>query len=241
MSKGPLPQRLARGTNLPALTNFPPRDSNARILRPGALASGAMTTPELHQRFIAIAATLSPAFARDLKALGPVNYPERADHGPEAYLARAVVGQQISSAAARSLWGRVEAAARASEASVHEFLARTEPAALAACGLSRNKAKAVCAIYAASAAEPFATLRALDSASRRERLAAIWGIGPWTCDMMEIFYYREPDIWPAGDLSVVRVFRSYIGRKRPAKAASLFAPNRSLLALYMWRLAGGLK
>ncbi len=57
--------------------------------------------------------------------------------------------------------------------------------------------------------------------------------------MMAIFYFHEPDIWPEGDLAVQRGFRSYIGRRKPAKAALLFAPNRSLLALYMWRLKGG--
>jgi DNA-3-methyladenine glycosylase II len=56
---------------------------------------------------------------------------------------------------------------------------------------------------------------------------------------MAIFYYHDTDIWPEGDLAVMRGFKSYIGRKKPAKAAQLFAPNRSLLALYMWRLKGG--
>jgi DNA-3-methyladenine glycosylase II len=200
-----------------------------------------MTTDHLHHRFVATAATLSPALARDLAACGPVSHPERADHGPGAFLARAVVGQQISAAAARGIWGRIEDRARAEGASVADFLARAGEADLRACGLSRNKAKAVLHIHAAEAAQAIAALGALDHAGRCERLRAIWGIGPWTCDMMAIFYYREPDIWPAGDLAVQRVFRSYLGRRRPAKAAALFAPNRSLLALYMWRLAGGLK
>jgi len=200
-----------------------------------------MTNDHLHRSFVAAAATLSPRLARDLAACGVVSYPERADHGPAAFLARAIVGQQISAAAARGIWGRIEDGARAANLSVADFLARADEAALRACGLSRNKAKAVRHIQAAHAAESFDALRALDHAARRELLSAIWGIGPWTCDMMGIFYYREPDIWPEGDLAVQRVFRSYIGRRKPGKTAALFAPHRSLLALYMWRLAGGLK
>ncbi|HUZ72534.1 MAG TPA: hypothetical protein VMU87_06085 [Stellaceae bacterium] len=57
--------------------------------------------------------------------------------------------------------------------------------------------------------------------------------------MLAIFYCRETDIWPVGDLAVQRVFRDYIGRRRPAKAAARFAPYRSVLALYMWRMIGG--
>jgi DNA-3-methyladenine glycosylase II len=94
-------------------------------------------------------------------------------------------------------------------------------------------------INAAASRGVFAALHGIPHDSRSESLCAIWGIGQWTCDMMALFYYREPDIWPEGDLAVQRVFRSYIGRRKPARAAALFAPHRSLLALYMWRLVGG--
>ena len=57
--------------------------------------------------------------------------------------------------------------------------------------------------------------------------------------MLSIFYFRDNDIWPEGDLAVQRVFKRYIGRRKPAKAAALFAPYRSLLALYMWKLVNG--
>ena len=95
-------------------------------------------------------------------------------------------------------------------------------------------------IHEAAAAGALAGLAALDHAARSERLCRIWGIGPWSCDMLAIFYCRDLDVWPEGDLAVQRVFRSYIGRRKPAKAAAAFAPYRSVLALYMWRLAGGL-
>jgi DNA-3-methyladenine glycosylase II len=199
----------------------------------------AMMPPALHRRFIATAERLSAGLARDIAGIGPIWFPERADHGPAAFLVRSIVAQQISSSAARTIWGRVQAAALARGQSLADFLACVDAATLRACGLSGNKAKAVLAIQAAAMAAPFESLRALDHAQRTELLCAIWGIGQWTADMMAIFYYHEPDIWPEGDLAVMRGFKSYIGRKKPAKAALLFAPNRSLLALYMWRSKGG--
>ncbi len=198
-----------------------------------------MMPPELHRRFIATAAGVSAALARDIEDMGPIWFPEREDHGPAAFLVRSIVAQQISAAAARGIWARVRTAAAASGGTLADFLARTDADTLRHCGLSGNKAKAVLAIQAAASAAPFEALRALDHGARSELLCAIWGIGQWTADMMAIFYYREPDIWPEGDLAVQRGFRSYIGRKKPAKAASRFAPHRSLLALYMWRLKGG--
>jgi DNA-3-methyladenine glycosylase II len=197
-----------------------------------------MMPPDLHRRFVATAAPLSPRLARDLAAAGPIWFPDRPDHGAAAFLARAIVGQQISGAAARSIWARVEAQAAARSQTLAQFLASADLAALRACGLSGPKAKAARAVGDAAAAGAFEDFAALDYAARALRLGAIWGIGPWTADMMALFYYREPDIWPMGDLAVVRTFRSYIGRKKPEKAAGAFAPHRSLLALYMWKLTG---
>ena len=95
-------------------------------------------------------------------------------------------------------------------------------------------------INEAATAGVLADLRGIDHAVRSKSLCAIWGVGQWTADMMALFYYREPDIWPVGDLAVQRVFRSYIGRRKPERAALRFAPHRSLLALYMWRLVSAL-
>lgn len=199
-----------------------------------------MMPPALHRWFVATAAPLSPMLARDIEAVGPVWFPDRPDHGPAAFLARAIVGQQISAAAARGIWARVEAEAASRGATLAEFLSHADEPVLRGCGLSGNKAKAVLHINAAAARGAFAALGGIPHAGRSESLCAIWGIGQWTCDMMALFYYREPDIWPEGDLAVQRVLRSYIGRRKPARAAQLFAPHRSLLALYMWRLVAGL-
>ncbi len=198
----------------------------------------ALSPSELHDWFLARAAALSADFARDLAALGPVNFPERADHGTAAFLARAVVGQQISAAAARGIWARIERAADERGLGLADFFAAADAATLRGCGLSGNKAKAVQSIAAAASSGLLEPVHGIDHAGRSARLCAIWGIGPWTCDMLAIFYCREPDIWPEGDLAVQRTLRAYIGRRSAARAAASFAPWRTVLALYLWRLAG---
>ncbi|HUB94447.1 MAG TPA: hypothetical protein VL993_00930 [Stellaceae bacterium] len=198
-----------------------------------------MMTPELHRWFVETASRQSQKLARDIAAHGPLWFPDREDHGPAAFLARAIIGQQISAAAARGIWARIETSARDRGMSIADFFRHTDAPTLRACGLSGNKAKAVLHIQEAAALGLLGELRTLDAAERAQRLLGIWGVGPWTRDMTAIFYCRDPDIWPEGDLAVMRAFRGYIGRRKPAKASASFAPYRSLLALYMWRFAGG--
>ena len=69
--------------------------------------------------------------------------------------------------------------------------------------------------------------------------APLPGIGPWTADMISLFYFREPDIWPLGDLAVRKTFERFVAEQSRfdlTGAAELFAPHRSLLALYLWRI-----
>jgi DNA-3-methyladenine glycosylase II len=110
-----------------------------------------------------------------------------------------------------------------------------------ACGLSRNKVKALLGIGRAAAEGRLdaVLVRAMDHEARSAYLRALWGIGQWTVDMVSIFYCRDTDVWPASDASVQRQFGQFIGRRQPAAAAGRFAPYRSILALHMWQLLDG--
>ncbi len=200
-----------------------------------------MAKLDLHGHFLETAARLSAPLRDDLAALGPVWFPEREDHGVAAFLGRAVIGQQVSAAAARTIWGRIERAAAETAVPLAGLFAEAHAATLKSCGASGPKVKALIGIGAADAAGDLSRERlvALEPECRTVHLMRIWGVGQWTCDMLSIFYFRELDTWPEGDLAVQRAFRRYIGRRKPARAAAAFAPYRSILALYMWRLAGG--
>ncbi|MEM8810884.1 MAG: DNA-3-methyladenine glycosylase 2 family protein, partial [Cyanobacteria bacterium P01_G01_bin.38] len=71
---------------------------------------------------------------------------------------------------------------------------------------------------------------------RAQRLTAIWGVGQWTADMMSIFYFGDPDIWPDGDVTArTNLIQLTSARRKTTLTAARFAPHRSYLALYMWR------
>jgi DNA-3-methyladenine glycosylase II len=198
-----------------------------------------MSPEEVHAFLVAAAARLSPALGDALVDAGPLWFPEREDRGLALQLARAIVGQQLSTKAARSIWARLEAAAGGALPAA--FLSAENAEALRACGVSRSKVKALLGIGEAAAAGRLdaATVRAMDHAARSSHLCALWGIGQWTADMVSIFYCRDADVWPANDASVRRKFVEFIGRRRPETAAGRFAPYRSILALHMWRLLDG--
>lgn len=161
---------------------------------------------------------------------------------------RAVLGQQISVAGARTLAGRLVAAAgRELPANLRKpGLERTFPSPdqVASCdlrtiGLPGSRARAL-----GDLASQIATgaLR-LDADPRevRRRLLDIKGIGPWTVEYVAMRALGERDAFPAGDLGL----RKAIDREQPPSAAELEAmaeawrPLRTYAAILLWRRGGG--
>jgi len=190
----------------------------------------------IHSRFLDIASGISAPLAEALEAVGPNSFPEQEDKGLGHFLSRAVIGQQLSTKAARSIWARVESAALSAGVGIPQYFDENRFEALRTCGASRNKIKALLSLHEAEREGLLCgqTLRRLDHDTRSQQLTAIWGVGQWTCDMASIFYCRCPDIWPEGDMAVQKTFGHLIGRRKPAITALNFEPFRSFLALAMW-------
>lgn len=192
----------------------------------------------IHGHLVRIADDVSARLADALRIVGPVTLDDRSRDGIGYFLSRAVVGQQLSTKVARSIWRRVISTASADGLSVTALFTATNADRLRQCGVSRAKVRALCGIRDAEQAGRLSSksLSALDQAERTRQLRALFGVGPWTCDMASIFYYRCPDIWPEGDVAVQRTFRRLIGPRKPEPLARRFTPYRSYLALSMWRL-----
>lgn len=197
-------------------------------------------TVKIHRHFVKTARRVSTPLHAAIARIGHVQMPDRRRLGLAYFLARAVVGQQLSTTAARSIWFRVEAAVKARESAMPEFFCQKNARLLRQCGLSNNKVRALLAIRDAQEAGLLSLrrLRRLSHAQRSEQLVAIWGIGQWTADMASIFFFGDPDVWPQGDLAVQKTFQRLCGKRSQSKTIELansFAPYRSYLALYMWR------
>lgn len=198
-------------------------------------------TAKIHRHVIRTAGRVSPPLRQALARLGRITAPVRRRRGLAHFLARAVVGQQLSTAAARSIWARVEIAVERSGGAVPAFFHRRNAPVLRQCGLSQAKVRALIAIREAHerGALSVRRLRRLSHAERSACLQEIWGIGQWTADMASIFYFGDPDVWPEGDVGVYRGLERVIGKRSKRtvrKLADAFSPYRSFLALCMWRI-----
>lgn len=198
---------------------------------------------DIHRKMLRKAQRYLPGLHRAMKLVGPQEMGDRSSVGVPLYLSRSVVGQQLSGKAAGTIWGRVREHCRRQRQGLGLLVERDGVAWLRECGVSGSKARAIGAIYRAEADGALARRR-LASMSHEERsaqLTGIWGVGQWTCDMLSMFYFRDPDIWPRADSAANKVLAEFLAAydrpEEPWEAAQRFRPYRSYLALYCWRIA----
>ena len=186
-----------------------------------------------------------PVMRRLIDEHGPLDEEERRRGRPlEPYgaLVRSIVGQQLSTKAARSIYGRLVELFGGKTPSPAELLA-ADPEDVRSVGLSRPKVA-----YLRSLAEHVESreleLDRLSELSDEEvsaQLTAVKGLGQWTADMFLIFHLGRPDVLPVGDLGIRRAVERQYGLDDMPDATRLteigepWRPQRSLASLYLWR------
>lgn len=144
-------------------------------------------------------AKTEPRFAAVLPVLAPLPLRRRSDGF--AALLQAIVGQQVSTAAAAAIWERIEAAGLDSEMGV----CAAHDEALRAVGLSRPKIR-----YARALAEAridYAALREVDDDEVIATLTAVPGIGAWTAQIYAMFALGRADVFAPADLALQEAAR----------------------------------
>lgn len=199
-------------------------------------------TPATLRKAAAHLSAASPELAAVIKRVGRCTLaPE-----PDIYqvLTRAVVSQLISTAAARTISGRLLAAA-GGKLTPDRVLKLTHDE-LRACGLSGGKAKAIRGVAEAFTDRRFAKkLAAADDAAARESLLALHGIGPWTVDMVLMFSVPwRADVLPVGDMGIRAGAKELFGLPALPTAGELTAlaetwrPFRTVASWYIWQSRG---
>jgi len=163
-------------------------------------------------------------------------------------LARIIIYQQLATAAARTIHGRVKALSPKPRRfpTATELLALPEER-LREAGLSRNKLRAVRDL-AEKVEDRTLRLHSLSRLPDEEvaaELTAVWGIGEWTAQMFLLFHLGRLDVFAPGDLGLqegIRILDGLDARPTPAAAlqrAEVWRPLRSVASWYLWRLADG--
>jgi DNA-3-methyladenine glycosylase II len=167
----------------------------------------------------------------------------RRDRRGDAYgaLLRSIVGQQLSTKAASTIYGRLIESFDGHAPTPQQLLA-ADPETIRAAGLSRAKV-AYLRDLAQHVEEGTLELDRLDELPDEEvsaQLTAIKGLGQWTADMFLMFHLRRPDVLPVGDQGIRRAvkvqyrMRKVPDAKRLEKVARPWRPHRTLACLFLW-------
>lgn len=186
-----------------------------------------------------------PTMASLAETIGPLSVEERRRGRPhDAYgaLVRSIVGQQLSTVAARTIYGRLTALFDNRPPTPAELLAADEDT-LRACGLSRPKISYLrdLARHVLEGALDLPRLRELPDDEVASRLVAVKGIGQWSADMFLMFHLRRQDVLPVGDLGIRRAVERAYELPAPLDEDTLktlavpWQPHRTLACLYLWQ------
>jgi DNA-3-methyladenine glycosylase II len=187
-----------------------------------------------------------PVLAELIEQVGPRGLGDPRDGRPSDHygaLIRAIVGQQLSTKAARSIYGRLTERFDGRTPTPTEVL-EDEPEELrAAAGLSRAKVSFLRSLaeHVLSGELELERLDELPDEQVIAELVAVKGLGIWTAHMFLMFHLERPDVLPVGDLGIRKAIgRAYALEELPGAAemeqiAAPWRPYRTLACRYLWR------
>jgi DNA-3-methyladenine glycosylase II len=208
-------------------------------------SAGSRTTPvEASRKAVEALRAADPVMARLIAGHGEVVRRDlRRERPGDAYgaLLRSIVGQQLSSKAARTIYGRMTDLFGGHAPTPRQLLA-ADPEDIRAAGLSRAKVTYLrdLAQHVEDGTLELERLPDLPDEEVIAQLTAIKGLGRWTADMFLMFHLGRPDVLPVGDQGIRRAVKvEYRLRKMPdpkrmERIARPWRPYRTLACLYLW-------
>ncbi len=193
-------------------------------------------------------AASDPTMAALIERLGKIDLATRLERRGEerpadAYgaLLRAIVGQQLSTKAARTIYLRVVEIFDGTTPSPEQLLEAGEDD-LRGAGLSGRKVEYVrdLARHVLSGELELDRLDELGDEQVIEEIVAVRGLGRWTAEMFLLFHLRRPDVLSGGDLGIRKAIQVEYGLEEmpsPQQAVEIgerWSPHRSLASLYLW-------
>lgn len=194
--------------------------------------------------FAHLSACGDPVMAALVRRIGPLDREARRRGRPEsAYgaLVRTIVGQQISTKAARTIYARL-AALFDGQAPTPEQLLAAGAEDLRAAGLSRPKVSYLrdLAVRVLDGRLDLDALRTLPDEDVIAGITSVKGLGRWSAHMFLMFHLRRPDVLSVGDLGIRRAAERAYDLPALPDADGLHAlaeswrPHRTLACLYLW-------
>jgi len=157
-------------------------------------------------------------------------------------LAGSVVSQQLSTKAADTIWGRLEAACGGEV--TPEAIRKLRAPSMRKAGLSEAKTKTLKELSKAvlDGALDLPSLARIPEEEAIAKLSSVWGIGRWTAEMFLMFALEREDVFSPGDLGLRRSMEALYGLPKDCHARELeaialrWSPHRSFASRVLWRL-----
>ena len=187
---------------------------------------------------------VDPALAAIIKRVGPCRLVRQEFESVFEALAHSIVYQQLSGKAASTIYGRFATGFGDGRCPAPEAVDQADIEQLRAVGLSRPKAgyiKGLARDHLSGQLTALASLEKMDDAAIIKVLTAAKGVGPWTVQMLLIFWLGRKDVLPVDDLGIQKGLQVTLRLDQIASAAQVaehgqcWSPWRSVASWYLWR------
>jgi len=144
------------------------------------------------------------------------------------FLAKTIIGQQVSTKAAQSIWQKVKIVLdrRQSQITLES---------LKDLGLSKPKASYIFGIINDEGIEKMTIddLKQMSLEELTEFFLKLKGVGPWTLGVVRMFFIQDTDVFLEGDLGINKALINFFNSK--TYSGHHYSPYRTYLCLYLWK------
>ncbi len=174
-----------------------------------------------------------------IRKYGPCEIVKKPENEYFDRLVRAVVGQQLSTKAAATIYKRLS---EKLGGVTPDKVLKVRKSSLGKCGLSNAKSDYIkdLAKHVKDGALEIERLDDFNDDKVMEELVAVKGIGPWTAEMFLMFTLARPDIFPVDDLGIRNGMKKLLGKElsqeKMVEFAKRWAPYRTYASYYIWEL-----
>tara|TARA_B100000609_G_C17220107_1_gene439451 strand:- start:4823 stop:5443 length:621 start_codon:yes stop_codon:yes gene_type:complete len=156
-----------------------------------------------------------------------------------AFMINLIISQQLSTKAANAIWKNVKELEKTKMLSLMEICSKKNSDILENCGLSKNKTKAAI-LLRESFKQNKINEDALSKMNESELslfIQSLWGFGPWSAEIIAMFFYGMPDIWAKKDLILNRYIKliAKLENESYENIIQVYSPFKTYLALHIWK------
>ena len=156
-----------------------------------------------------------------------------------AFMINLIISQQLSTKAANAIWKNVKELEKTKMLSLMEICSKKNSDILENCGLSKNKTKAAILLRQSFKQNKINedVLSKMNESELSLFIQSLWGFGPWSAEIIAMFFYGMPDIWAKKDLILNRYIKliAKLENESYENIIQVYSPFKTYLALHIWK------